>query len=320
MVSASVISSNFSCNDLSTKCHAAQGRKFLVVQKGMGGHQVLNFESRNEGMVGIGFNLGGAIRYKVLQDYNLMIKQAGQGQVYISYYRNCSGVIEYPDNESVSWVGVYIPVDMFQTLLDIPMYDFGFLEESVKVSTFFFECLGHITTGMKIALHQILMCPFTDKTKCLYLESKLLELISYVQYCADGSSDLAQHVASMSLTSNDREKMSQAKEILDENLENPPSIVALARALGVNEFKLKNGFRQVHGITPYKYLAEQRLERACRLLWERRMNVTEAAFSVGYSSLSHFAKIFRAKFGVNPNEYLAQSGGHVEAKVSGERS
>jgi AraC-like DNA-binding protein len=54
-------------------------------------------------------------------------------------------------------------------------------------------------------------------------------------------------------------------------------------------------------------VAEQRLERARLFLWKRQMNVTEAAFAVGYSSLSHFAKIFRARFGVNPHEYLAQS-------------
>jgi AraC-like DNA-binding protein len=103
----------------------------------------------------------------------------------------------------------------------------------------------------------------------------------------------------------DKEKMWRAKAVLDEKLEVPPSIVELAQYVGVNEYKLKNGFRQEHGITPYRYIVEQRLERARKLLWNRDMNVTEAAFAVGYSSLSHFAKIFRDKFGVNPHEYLA---------------
>jgi AraC-like DNA-binding protein len=156
------------------------------------------------------------------------------------------------------------------------------------------------------------MCPFLGKTRCLFLEGKVLELISHVRFSADRHTYTASSTAAVNLMADDYERMWQAKTILDENLESPPSILELAKLVGVNEFKLKNGFRQVYGTTPYKYLADQRLETARQLLWERRVNVTEAAFSVGYSNLSHFAKIFRAKFGVNPHEFLSSSESRIE--------
>lgn len=86
-------------------------------------------------------------------------------------------------------------------------------------------------------------------------------------------------------------------------MDDPPSLLALARQVGLNDFKLKRGFRQVFGTTAFGYLHDQRMERARQLLEERRFNVTEVACTVGYANPSHFAAAFKRKFGVNPGAY-----------------
>jgi AraC-like DNA-binding protein len=53
-------------------------------------------------------------------------------------------------------------------------------------------------------------------------------------------------------------------------------------------------------MTISRYLGNLRLERAAELLRSGRLNVTEAATAVGYSSLSHFSKAFAEMFGVSP--------------------
>ena len=100
------------------------------------------------------------------------------------------------------------------------------------------------------------------------------------------------------------EKIYQAKEILLSNLENPPSLMELARQVALNDFKLKRGFRQVVGTSAFKYLHDYRLEKARQLLVSGEMNVEEVAFKVGFDSRSYFALAFRKKFGLNPKQYF----------------
>ncbi len=79
----------------------------------------------------------------------------------------------------------------------------------------------------------------------------------------------------------------------------PITISSLARQVGVNESKLKRGFRQVFDSTVIQFLSAQRMIRA-RLLLSQGMDVSETAFSVGYNSVSHFILCYRKTFGVTP--------------------
>lgn len=73
--------------------------------------------------------------------------------------------------------------------------------------------------------------------------------------------------------------------------------------MGLNEFTLKQGFRQVFGTTAFGWLHHHRMERVKELLETGHYNVTEAAREVGFSNRGHFAASFRKKFGVNPKAY-----------------
>ncbi len=302
----SITSNSYKFNNISTQCHSINKNIRLIIQKSSDDdRESYEFIAQSEPMVEIGFNLGGAIRYVPPVHSRKQVLESNNCQAHIGFYQECTGFLEY-DEQPVCWLGILLSVETFQTFFDTSLAELV-AESAAGKSGNVYELVGPVTAGMKLALHQIMMCPFLGKARCLFLESKVLELVSHVRFCADRNSYSTSHVASINLMAEDHEKMWQAKAILDENLEAPPSILELAKLVGVNEFKLKNGFRQVHGTTPYRYIAEQRLETARQLLMEKRMNVTEAAFAVGYANLSHFAKIFRDKFGVNPHEFLSAS-------------
>ncbi|MGR9585065.1 helix-turn-helix transcriptional regulator [Pandoraea sputorum] len=91
-----------------------------------------------------------------------------------------------------------------------------------------------------------------------------------------------------------------ARDVLDERLQAPPSLPLLAREVGINVNKLCAGFRQQFGTTVHGYVRERRLATAFELLSARRISVSEAAWQCGYTD-SHFAKVFRARFGMLPN-------------------
>jgi AraC-like DNA-binding protein len=150
---------------------------------------------------------------------------------------------------------------------------------------------------MHRTLQQILNCPYQGWTRQFYLESKALELlILWLAHAAD--SDKTFDLCKLSL--DDIDRIHQAKDILTRRLNQPPSLLELARQVGLNDRKLKQGFRQIFGTTVFGYLHNYRMQQAQRLLMAGQMNVKETAQSVGYASQSAFNAAFKKRFGVNP--------------------
>ena len=130
---------------------------------------------------------------------------------------------------------------------------------------------------MQVCLHQILNCPYQGATKIIYLESKALELIA-MRLQEVFSEDESQHSVSKVIRANDIERIYHAKEILRCNFENPPSLPELARKVGLNQRKLKQGFRACFGTTAFGYLHDYRMEQARLLLTDTQMGVTQVAY------------------------------------------
>lgn len=136
----------------------------------------------------------------------------------------------------------------------------------------------------------------------MFLEAKALELIVHLQTQLMGFCRIGNHVAG--LRSNEFERIRKAREILIRNLENPPSLLELARQVGTNRDKLNQEFRQIYGTSAFNYLRLHRLERARELLESREKNVTEVAFDVGYTHPKNFTRAFKSHFGINPGDFL----------------
>ena len=165
----------------------------------------------------------------------------------------------------------------------------------------YYQRFGVTTVTMQTALHQILNCPFQGITKKAYLESKVWELMALLI-----DQELQQPAVSRRpkpLKPDDIERIHYAKEVLKDRFSDPPSLIELARLVGINDCKLKAGFRQVFGTTVFGYLHNCRMERSRQLLEAGDLTVAEAAQTVGYANRSHFAIAFRKKFGINPGLY-----------------
>jgi AraC-like DNA-binding protein len=105
----------------------------------------------------------------------------------------------------------------------------------------------------------------------------------------------------------EKQKIQQARDIMLERMMNPPSLVELSRTIGLNDNKLKIGFKELYGTTVFGYLREKRLEKAFLLLQQGDLNVNETSLTVGYSNPSYFTEAFRNKYGVNPGNLRRRS-------------
>jgi len=145
-------------------------------------------------------------------------------------------------------------------------------------------------------------CPIDGPGRKLMLECKALELMIHLTTLLADKKHLCSN--NIPLSSTDIERIHAAREHLESNFEHPPSLTELSRHTGLNEFKLKRGFRQVFGTTPFGHLRTVRLEMARSYLERGDMNVYEACVAVGYSSLSNFIALFKKQFGSTPGKIL----------------
>jgi AraC-like DNA-binding protein len=96
-----------------------------------------------------------------------------------------------------------------------------------------------------------------------------------------------------------------ALDYIPAHLAEPLTVDTLAAQVCLSPSAFSRAFREVTGRSPYRYVKEARLDRARQLLDDGRLGIAHVAHSVGYTSVSHFIKGFRARFGVTPGDYAA---------------
>lgn len=140
--------------------------------------------------------------------------------------------------------------------------------------------------------------PVFAPAQAIWFQSKAAELAAQLFFCPPEGElfcTRAQRAA--------RERVDRVRAILKEQLSSPPSLEDLGKLVGCSPFYLSRLFSQEAGMTIQQYVRQIRMERAAELLRTGKCNVTEAAFEVGYNSLSHFSTAFHATFGCCPGLY-----------------
>ncbi|MEJ2717014.1 MAG: AraC family transcriptional regulator [Deltaproteobacteria bacterium] len=165
-----------------------------------------------------------------------------------------------------------------------------------------------LSPGLECLAHQIFGCSYQGSARRLFMEAKALEIL------ACQIEELSERIPQESALHGtvDLERLHQAREILETRFADPPGLVALARQVGLNDFKLKRGFRELLGTTVFGYVRKLRMEKARQLLETSDMSISEVALSVGYDSFSHFTTAFKRAVGMLPSQYRRARRGQSE--------
>nr|WP_299073143.1 AraC family transcriptional regulator [uncultured Allomuricauda sp.] len=152
-----------------------------------------------------------------------------------------------------------------------------------------------MTPEMQHIVDGIFNNSYEGKAKMMFFRSQITALLSHFFWQLSTLKD-------QGIKSVEREKLYKAKEILSQNLDTPPSLTELSRKIGLNTFKLKKDFKELFGVPVFKYLQNERMTMAHNLIRNKDATVQEAAWHVGYDSLSSFSNAFAKKFGFRPSE------------------
>lgn len=143
--------------------------------------------------------------------------------------------------------------------------------------------------------------PYNGRSRQFYREAKVIELIAYqVDRLTKAIQELDS--AGVKLTPKEEKLIEYCQQLLLSSLENPPSLIELSKEIGMSSYRLKNGFRQMYGVTPNRFIVDQRMIMARQLLLKKELTVSQVASAVGFASLGTFSNTFYEKFGIRPSD------------------
>lgn len=211
--------------------------------------------------------------------------------------------------EHLTGVNIEIDPDVFKALVTEQPHQSDALKPLFKGEDWKESFYPIVTPAIRAIAQQMWNAPYRGELKRLYLQAKVMELlVIYLDLITDNS----EQTRVPGLKPETIACLHHAKEILDTRLENPPSILELARQVGVSDRTLQRGFPMLFNATVTGYLKQRRLEQAEKLLRQgateglrSNRTVVEVAMQVGYGHLGHFATAFKRQFGITPSQCLA---------------
>lgn len=133
-----------------------------------------------------------------------------------------------------------------------------------------------------------------------FLGAKALEIMSAMLalYRQDASGVSKKPI----LREHDMEAIVKAVAHIEENLNSLGTIPEIAEAVGLEPYRLQQGFKKVYHVTVNDFIKDHRLKLALKMLTTENKNVSEVVYELGLSSRSYFSKIFKEKYGISPKE------------------
>jgi AraC family transcriptional regulator len=101
-------------------------------------------------------------------------------------------------------------------------------------------------------------------------------------------------------------RLQPALDYIHTYLDRPLHLAELAEVAGISQYYFCRLFKQSMGMAPYRYVLQQRMEKAKALLQQRKQTIAEIAVLVGCTDQSRFTKHFKTHFGTTPSAFLQQ--------------
>ncbi|WP_244213770.1 helix-turn-helix transcriptional regulator [Paenibacillus barcinonensis] len=226
------------------------------------------------------------------EDYSLSI---GQGA--LIFMHNFEAWFHPPAKELYTSFSLGIP---------IPLFNYAAAQLSTMNSLQFKQILGdrvfkpivfQLDSRIQWMIDSLIAALNNNDRSCLLMEATALEILNRFMIQLFDISPLP-----AGFSREDIRRLYLAREIMEASMVDPPSLLCLSKQVGLNDFKLKKGFKALFGSTVFEHLRQVRLNQAMKLLLHQGNNVTEAAVTVGYNNISAFSQQFHRTFGVKPSE------------------
>lgn len=97
--------------------------------------------------------------------------------------------------------------------------------------------------------------------------------------------------------------VSRTLQCIAEHVYDKLSVESVAKEVSVSTSHLTALFRRQMNISPGEYIRRVKLEESKALIREGKMNFSQIAAALHYSTIHHFSRQFKDNFGISPSEY-----------------
>ena len=200
-------------------------------------------------------------------------------------------------------VGIHINPERAKALFTADIPELAYLAKKIEIDEpFIFQVTGAgINTKMKYHFDTLWSHSESIGLAKLHFEAYNLELLSLV---CSSLIDQEKRNSNDNINKIDTDKLYHAREILLSKLADPPLISELSAICGLNEFKLKKGFKQLFNTSILTFVNENRLQLARTAIYLREKTITEIAYELGFSHSQHFHRAFKKRFGETPKSLI----------------
>jgi len=158
----------------------------------------------------------------------------------------------------------------------------------------------NLLPAMNTILAEIRQCTEDCPIQCIFIESKILSLIYMVFEGFRKEVLPLKNSLPIGLIEKDAEKLRAAKVYIVKNIAKNYTLIELAHQVGLNDFKLKKGFKELFGCTVFNYRQSIRMEKAKEML-QSGFQVNEVSEEIGYKHPHHFSAAFKEYFNILPS-------------------
>jgi AraC-like DNA-binding protein len=231
----------------------------------------------------------------------------------INYFKliECNNVLEkFAKQDDVAF---RLSSDFYENILVSSLPQIGESLPKMILNQIDFNTINdHLPTDFHLQgiLNNILTCPYKGDMKALFVREHLrtlliLQLLHFHETRVRSNIRLNDR----KITSRDQIKLLEIKEWIDLNFLDANSLTDLSRKFGINEFKLKHGFKAMFNESPIRYLQQKRLDFSLCLLRDTGKSIKEIADHIGYNHASNFSSAFSKAFGKPPQFFRTRETG-----------
>jgi len=103
--------------------------------------------------------------------------------------------------------------------------------------------------------------------------------------------------------------MERVMKAVNKHLSDPDlNVEMLSRDVGMSRVHMHRKMKELTNQSARDFIRTVRLKQAATLLSEKKLSVSEVAYAVGFSTLSHFSSCFREFYGMTPKEFAGSNG------------
>ena len=137
--------------------------------------------------------------------------------------------------------------------------------------------------------------------------ANLLESRKALKGKYSGAQDQDDKMKAVEFKSSDEKLMVKVMNFINENISNPEmNVEMLAKSVGLSRVQLHRKLKEITGLPTGEFIRNLRLKQAAILLKEKKINITQIGYAVGFTNQTHFSTTFKKIYGVSPTEYVDQ--------------